>query len=233
MSLKDRHKIGAMYEAGENITIIAKKFGVKPRDIQPISYALNYRRNVRGISLQQAKINLRNKKIYDEYYVVGRSANDIGKEYSLSPERIRQILIKLGGSERHYGINMPRSKNMREREIQQKKIRDEKKRKYEERAIAIRAMYDAGKYTYDEIAKAFNVETTAVTRDLWKTGGPNRRITAGRAKKILSPADEEEIIRRYQSREGVPAIAAAFNMKQENLKAFLYKRKIKRSSETK
>lgn len=169
---------------------------------------------------KNSEISERNKKICDQYNE-GHSLETVGEAFGITRERVRQILVASGVTERHGGFLSPhqieaRAKAERadvERAARAEKI-EARKAKKAEREAKVRELYDAGK-TYDEIASALSISKGCVQKDVWVTGRPSRNRAALKPKNRLSDETRDIIARRYFAGEHVRLIADEYDIYPE------------------
>lgn len=203
-----------MYEAGEPASAIQAKvaFGAlayvyqiaKRYDASPA-----LRRQNRGAGYGPRDPE-RNKAICD-LYLSGKTLEEVSTQYSLTRERVRQILVKNNIHERHHGFFGPKRIAVRQREIAKRQIAQDKRDARKEECDIARAMYNDN-YTYAQIAAALNYTVGWAKQAIWKTGGPSRNHGAGQPKRRLTKTERQEIGTRYAAKERTVTIAARCNI---------------------
>jgi predicted DNA-binding protein YlxM (UPF0122 family) len=147
----------------------------------------------------------RNARVVKSYTEDGFSLTECGELYGVSRERIRQILVKSGVSERHHcGV---KERAIREAFAAKKKRHRErvaKKREFSQaKRMEMRAFYDAG-MNYADIARRFDCSEAYVQDAIVRTGGVSRR-------RWLTVAQRDEVKRRAKD-ETAEALAAEFGV---------------------
>lgn len=153
---------------------------------------------------------LRNKTICEKY-LAGNSLEVVGREFFITRERVRQILVEEGHYDRHHAFLSPVRIAARERKIAYEMHQTQRRDKAAERRRIVRELYDAGA-SYAEIVEKTGTCIRTVENDVWRTGGPNRRRTADKPKRRLTPDDKEAIAKRYASGESLRSIADEFDI---------------------
>lgn len=207
-------EIAAAYSAGEPIDQISARTGVSVATVRTIARAFGARLpygHVPRVGRPKGPHNPDRDKLICEQYNSGRSLEDVGQEHGVTRERIRQILVREGVSERHNAFNMPRRVGARAlAEIKTSKSAERLARFALDRAT-VREMYDAGA-TYEDIAGTLHHPITWVQNHVWRTGGPSRYASAGKPKRRITPEEKTEIGRRYGMGDNIALIARDFNI---------------------
>lgn len=199
------------YLAGERVEEIAAAHGLGKQAIYAILSRYNAARAHRqGRGRKSGEFDSRNKEICT-LYLGGKTLEEVGQQFTITRERVRQILVKNGVEERYNGFFKPGRIEARQREVAWKQVaQDKRDAKKTERATA-RAMYDDN-YTYEQIAADFGRSIGWVQQAIWATGGPNKNPDAGKPKKRLTPEARKEIGQRYSANERIATIAARFDV---------------------
>lgn len=207
--LKQRNElIATEYKAGGVIAQIAEKYDISVSAVPII--ARQYANGRRTQNASKAPTGARNKALC-ELYVSGRSLETVGKEFGITRERVRQILVHEGIVERHSGFNEPEKIASRERSIQRKEVSALKKAAIQKRRAAIREMYNAGA-SYAGMSEHFGIPISSVQQAVWLTGGPSRNFNAGKAKRRLTEDERIEVATRYAHGEDRGVLAAEFEL---------------------
>jgi hypothetical protein len=154
-------------------------------------------------------------------YETGCSLEEVGCDFNLTRERVRQLFVKFGFPTRRYSTS-PNFKRRRAEHEQDKLIKLPKEEL--ERFYA--------KNTIRETAARFGVGTETVKSNLLGYGIPLRSRTETRRIKYGNPALTEEVLRRLYTEEGKTAkeIAAMFGYSVFSVKRLVYQSKIRKFS---
>lgn len=149
-------------------------------------------------------------------YLGGKTLEEVGQQHGITRERVRQVLVRQGVEERLHGfLTAPRVAVRVAKSEAAERREARKQRKAAERQQA-RDLYTAGD-SYAAIAEKMGRCIGWVQMAIWDTGGPSRRVSAGKPKWRLTPGQKDEIAARYRAGEPVASIAAAFGMQLKSV----------------
>lgn len=194
------------YEGGENVAVIAEHFGLSKAAIYKIAGEHDaHRIYYRDWEIHEAR-KTRNAKMC-EAYLSGRSLDDVGQEYGITRERVRQILVKNGHDDRHNGFLTEVRVSKRARDQEKAFERKARKEYWAHERQRCRELYNAG-LKYHEIAGELQHSMGWVQNEVWRTGGPDRNLTMiGQARKErLTEEQKREMVERYSRGEHVRTI---------------------------
>lgn len=208
------NKICEMYVAGYPVNEISSRYDVSRANLYNIvNKAGAFRWKVKGgggnVAMEARDQVADHKERHHaicQLYLGGKTLEECGKVFGVTRERIRQILVAEGVTERLGGFFSERRTSARERAKAATITRKASHAKKMAKRMEVRELYDAG-FTYEDIAKHFGHTTGWVQAEVWKTGGPSRYSSAKKLKGRLKPEDRAEIGKRYAAGEPVDTIA--------------------------
>ncbi len=229
------------YQAGDAVEDIAAAFDVTPQLVRAVVAVRGARRpkNADGRAIytnsNQEELDARNKDII-ETYLSGQPLGVLGDRYSLSRERVRQILVKNGVTKRHGGINSKRRVAAREHREVRAKVQEVRRAKQRALDMEVRALYDA-KIPFKEMSEIMEqrygrpIGHGSLLQRLRRTGGLNRNRSGGRPKRKLSPEEVQGVLAAYAANENVDDIAERYDIAAGTVRQMANLHKVHRSAE--
>lgn len=147
-------------------------------------------------------------------YLSGRSLEDVGQEFKVTRERIRQILARDGHEDRHQGFLTPRRVAARDRAAAREAERAAKRAHNEAERTRARELYDAG-HTYQSISEQTGHNTSWVLNVIWSMGGPSRNRNVGKPRYRLPPEVKARIAALYGQGIAPDIIAERFDINRQ------------------
>lgn len=203
-------RIAAEYAADVPIPEIMAWSGLCKVHVYNIAHLKGAKRSLEMRGRQHgATVDLaeRNWKIVCDYGS-GMSLEDVGAANGITRERVRQILVKNGLTERHYNFGGARRAQARARrakvalELEAQRAVRTKERK---RCVTL---YRHG-LKYQEIALETGRSVGWVTQTLRRAGAQNRSANAGKPRRNLTKAQKREIVMRWKRGDHLDGIARA------------------------
>lgn len=209
--------IAEQFQNGVPLSEIAGEAHLGEATVLAIAYANGAKRPKR-----QRLLNKERDEAVATAYLAGKTLEELSQECGITRERIRQILVRDGHTDRHFGSMTERRIAAREKSIAlAKRLAEERSAReaiQDARKQSVREMYTSGS-TYKAISEALDIPISLVLNDVWATGGPARTKMAGKPRRKITDEDKAVMAQRYANGEHVRTIANDFSVSPEHVRA--------------
>lgn len=185
-----RGRMFDMLQKGAHVDDVARKY-----DVSTATVYQSWRRNSQGQG-RKPRVHRKDEKTADrvrfmvqvrDLYDQGMSLDEVGRQVGLTRERVRQLLVLMGHTKRHYGSG----RRQEERRLQADAV--------------LQAYREAERPTLSDIFLRTGVNITSISEILKENGLGIRRHK-------IAAADHERIRQRYEAGESAMRIARAYDV---------------------